>query len=207
MRRILLEGLLVAVVGAVVAFVANALSPRGLRLTFNYFPQDQPPPAASAPGANPQAAAAGAAGALSSAELLAAQVRQLGIHLIDSNQVAQFFRDPRREQDLVVFIDARADQQYQQGHIPGAYQFDYYHWDNYLAAILPLCTAAEQIVLYCNGGACEDSLLAARLLASANVPAQKLYVYNGGITEWATNGLPIELGSRRSGQFQNYGKR
>ena len=37
-RRILLEALLVAAVGSVIAFVANAVSPRGLILARNYFP-------------------------------------------------------------------------------------------------------------------------------------------------------------------------
>ena len=206
MRKILLEGLLVAAAGGMLAFVANALSPQGLKLTFNYFPQDRLPPGVAAPGTAPPGSIEGATNVLSAAELLAAQLRQLGVHLADSNQVAQFFHNPRCQQDLVIFIDARADQEYQQGHIPGAYQLDYYHWDKHLSTVLPLCAAAQQIVLYCNGGACEDSLLAARLLSSANVPGEKLYVYGGGMTEWATNGLPIERGARRSGQFGTDGK-
>jgi hypothetical protein len=36
-----------------------------------------------------------------------------------------------------------------------------------------------------------------------SIPREKVFVYGGGITEWATNGLPIELGTRNSGQITN----
>jgi rhodanese-related sulfurtransferase len=62
-------------------------------------------------------------------------------------------------------------------------------------------------VVYCNGGNCEDSELTAALLADANiVPREKLWVYGGGITEWATNGWPVELGERKSGRMRELKK-
>ena len=137
-------------------------------------------------------------------DLLAARMRDNGLQLADSNQVTQFFRDPRREQDLVVFIDAREDEQYRAGHIPGAYQFYHYFPERYLTNVVQVCLTAEQIVFYCNGGECDLSLEAAITLRdSMSIPKEKLFVYGGGFTEWATNGLPIELGARNSGQFTN----
>jgi hypothetical protein len=38
------------------------------------------------------------------------------------------------------------------------------------------------------------------------IPAAKLLVYGGGITEWTANGLPIEVGARKSGQLRNANK-
>ena len=38
---------------------------------------------------------------------------------------------------------------------------------------------------------------------SLAIPKEKVFVYGGGFTEWATNGLPIELGLRNSGQLTN----
>ena len=59
-------------------------------------------------------------------------------------------------------------------------------------------------MFYCNGGECDDSLQAAVTLRdSIRLPNEKLFVYGGGIAEWATNGFPIELGSRNSGQLTN----
>ena len=40
---------------------------------------------------------------------------------------------------------------------------------------------------------------------SIRLPNEKLFVYGGGIAEWATNGFPIELGSRNSGQLTESG--
>ena len=137
-------------------------------------------------------------------ELLSARLRANGLQLADSNQVMQFFRDPRREQDGVIFIDARDDEHYRAGHIPGAYHFDRFHPENYLTNVLQVCLTAQQIVFYCNGGDCDDSEHAAIMLRdSIGIPKEKVFVYGGGITEWTTNGLPIEVGARNSGQLTN----
>jgi rhodanese-related sulfurtransferase len=201
-KRFLQEGALVAMVGAALAFAANALSSRGLQLTKNYFPATKltsPTPAAAtnAPGA-------AATKTNSPMKLLSARLHNTGLQLADSNQVTQFFSDPGRERDVVIFIDARNDEHYQAGHIPGAYLFDRFHPEDYLTNVLPVCVTAQQMVFYCNGGECDDSEQAAIMLRdSVGIPKEKLFVYGGGITEWATNGLPIELGARNSGQITN----
>ena len=46
-----------------------------------------------------------------------------------------------------------------------------------------MCQAAEQVVVYCTGGECEDSDTAAILLRDAGVPTAKLFVYGGGFAE------------------------
>jgi rhodanese-related sulfurtransferase len=185
----------VAVLGAAVAFVANALSPRGLKLTRDFF--DSRNPTTNNPVANPVSV-----GTNSPLELLVARLADKGVHVADSNQVLQLFHDPRYEQGLVIFIDAREDQHFQEGHVPGAYQLDYYRPEAYLATVLPVCQIAQQIVVYCSGGNCEDSEFAATFLLGAGVPKEKLLVYGGGMTEWATNSLPVESGARLSGQIR-----
>ena len=207
-QRTLLEGALVAVMGVAFAFAANAISPRGLALARNYFPGAPTSSEAPVPGTNlpPSAAAAKtnvvSTNAASPQALLAARLKAQGLHLVASNQAAQLFRDPRYEQGLIVFVDARDDQRYQEGHVPGAYQFDHYHAEKYLGTVLPVCQTAEQIVIYCIGGDCEDSEFAALTLSNAGVPKEKLFVFGGGMTEWATNGLPVEVGKRKSGNLR-----
>jgi rhodanese-related sulfurtransferase len=201
-KRILQEGALVGIIGAVVAFAANALSPHGLQLTKNYFPGSRlnTPVAVAATNLSGTAAAA----TNSPLEILSARLRENGLQLAQGSQVAQLFHDPRRERDEVIFIDARDDAHYEAGHIPGAYHFDRFHPENYLTNVLQVCLGAQQIVFYCNGGECDDSEHAAIILRdSIGIPKEKLFVYGGGITEWATNGLPIELGSRNSGELTN----
>ncbi len=100
-----------------------------------------------------------------------------------------------------MFIDARDSDHYQAGHIPGAYQLDYYHKEDYLPAVVPVCLAAQVVLVYCNGGACEDSLLTASVLLAPIMPKEKIFVYGGGYTEWTNNRLPVEIGPRRSGRM------
>ena len=203
MKKVLLEGLFVAAIGATLAFASNALSPRGLKLTRDFFPaspavtgQVQVLSSTNRPGTN----------SASALEALKLRLQSKGLQLADSNQVVQLFHDPAARDGHVIFVDAREDTYYQEGHIPNAYQLDYYRPDNYLPTVLPACQLAEHIVVYCNGGTCEDSEFSATFLLSAGIPREKLLVYGGGMTEWATNGLPVEIGVRQSGQVTNYVK-
>jgi rhodanese-related sulfurtransferase len=199
-RKVLLEGLIVALVGVALAFIANAVSPRGLQLTRDFFG-----PATAVPADPGSLTNTSGPVAASEHEQLVARLAAKGLQLANSNLVVQLFQDPRRQQGIVLFIDARDDAHYQAGHIPGAYQLDYYHPEKHLGTVLPLCQVAEQIVLYCNGGQCEDSELAAMFLASAGVPKEKLLVYGGGIAEWGASGAEVETGERGSGQMQAKG--
>jgi len=201
MRRfqsVALEAVVVAVLGLLFALLGNAVSPRGLRLTRDYFPgQSRPAPIRpSNPGAQQSA---------DQAQAVAASLQKLGLQAARSNEVAQLFSDPRYQQGLVIFIDARSDHAFQAGHIPGAWQLDHYHPEKFLPTVMPLCLTAEQIIVYCTGGDCEDSEFAAITLRDAGIPAQKLFVYTGGIKEW-TNQMPFEVGERGSGTIHQAGK-
>lgn len=194
MKKVLLEALVVGAGAAFLAFAANAISNRGLSLSRNYFDAGNP----TYGGTHPLPSETNSPSQGSSPlELLAVQ----GIRLADSNQVTALFHDPRLEQGLVAFIDARNDEHYQSGHIPGAWQFDRFHPENYMGAVLPACNMAQEVVVYCNGGNCEDSAFAATFLASAGIGKEKLAVYAGGIVEWTTNRMPVELGERKSGRL------
>jgi rhodanese-related sulfurtransferase len=193
----------VAVIGSAFAFAANEISPRGLRLTTDYFPRaiQSSLPEATATPLTPSPGNTNAA-VPAPANPLAARLQAKGLQLVESNQVAQLFRDPRYEQGLIVFIDDRDDQHYKEGHIPGAYQFNHYRAENYLATVMPVCQTAQQIVVYCTGGDCDDSEFAAIMLRDAGIRKEKLFVYSGGMTEWNTSGQPVEIGERKSGNLR-----
>jgi rhodanese-related sulfurtransferase len=196
-KAVLLEALLVVVAGLLLALAANAFSPRGLRLSRNYFPEFTVASKAATNGTNSVVPTARANVAGTNATLQ--RLRQRGLQLVTSNEVVQLFRDPRYEQGLVVFVDARDDQHYTMGHIPGAWQFHHYRAENYLPTVLPACMAALQVVVYCTGGECEDSEFAAIMLRDAGVPSENLFVFAGGFTEWTATGSTIETGTRGSG--------
>ena len=199
-RSVLLEGLLVAMAGVALAFVANALSPRGLNLGRDYFPNDRRS-ATIAPVNSTNTLSE--TNALSPAERLVARFRTEGLQLADSDHVVKLFRDSRYSQGLVVFVDARKDHDYQAGHIPGAYQLDHFHPEDYIATTLPVCQTAEEIIVYCNGGECDDSENTAIFLRDAGIPKERLFVYSGGMEDWTTRHMPIESAARNSGSIRN----
>ncbi|HKW30843.1 MAG TPA: rhodanese-like domain-containing protein [Verrucomicrobiae bacterium] len=200
--RILREAVLVAVVGAVFAFAANQVSPRGLSLARNYFPTGLNDAMRASASAHPPEAVAGTNSTTpSSPPSLAVQMQQKGLQLIDGHQAVQFFHDSHLKSGTIAFLDARDDEHYLAGHIPGACQFDPYHPEKYFPAVLPVCQAAEHIVIYCHGGDCDDSQTAALLLRDVGVAKQKLFIFAGGITEWTNNHQPLETGARNSGNL------
>ncbi len=190
-KRILGEMLTVAIAGLAFALVANSISPHGLDLDRNYFPgasRPLPEPGETTNAPNPTVAAA----------QMAARIQAQGLQIITGREVHQLFQDPRHAQELVVFIDARNQAQYRQGHIPGAYPFDLYRAPEELPNVLPACLNADQVVVYCTGGDCEDSEFGAITLRDAGVPIDRLFVFTGGITEWTAEGYPVETGERQS---------
>lgn len=197
--QVLREAAFLAGIGLALALFANAVSPRGLSLTRDYFPGTQ---SRGKPGNPPQPGTTNSATPSTPAAQMRNRLQSHGLALADSNQVIGLFRDPRYQLDLVVFVDARNDQHYAEGHIPGARQFDHYRPERYLEAVVPACEAAEQIVVYCNGGDCEDSEFTALALSEAGIPKTKLLIYGGGFAEWTANGLPVELGLRNSGNLK-----
>ena len=115
--------------------------------------------------------------------------------------MVQLFASPEYASQGVIFVDARNDAQYPAGHIPGAFAFDHYRPETAIAVVLPACLSATRVVVYCTGGACEESEFATRALADSGVPRDRLFIYVGGLTDWQAAGQPVEIGARRSGQF------
>ncbi|MDX9975214.1 MAG: rhodanese-like domain-containing protein [FCB group bacterium] len=121
-----------------------------------------------------------------------------GFQLISHEEAIEVYQGHAYAEEREVFIDARDDKSYAEYHIPGAFQLDHYYAERYLDDVLPACRNAERIILYCNGGKCEDSKLAAGDLMDNGIDPAKLFIYNGGITQWTADGLPCERGERLS---------
>lgn len=203
--RTLVEAVGVVVVGLGLALAANYLSPRGLSLGRDYFPATPTVPPATGsppPSTGPLPPTPDATNPPASAQSVQARLAARGFRFLDATEARALFNDPRREQELVVFIDARNERHYEEGHVPGAYVFDHYYADRYLPDVMVVCQQAETIVLYCTGGNCEDSEFAAVALKEAGIPAERLAVFVGGMAEWQANGWPVEVGPRGSGVIQ-----
>jgi len=89
-----------------------------------------------------------------------------------------------------IFLDAREEQEYDEGHIKGAYNLPFEFWDDYWTGVEPYLDKDKEIVAYCGGLDCELSLFEARELKSLGY--EKAYTFFGGWQKWEEAGLPIE---------------
>ena len=197
--EILMELAVVAVAGIFLAFVANRVSSHGLELTRNYFPTGTNNLLRTAPfDVPPNSRIDGAPATVYFRRQLAAQMHQEGLQLIDGGRALNLFHESESKKN-VVFIDARDRLNYARAHIPGAYELDPYHPEQYLPVILPICRDADEVILYCTGGECDDSHSAALLLKQMGIGDSKLLVYGGGITEWNDKHLPVAMNKPSTG--------
>lgn len=180
------EAMVVMVVGIVVALAANAISPRGLRINRDYFKRTAV--------TNPASTTLAVSVPTNAPKSVADRLRAAGLNPIAHDRVVQLHQDAGRQSGLIVFIDARNEELYLGGHIPGAWQFDYYHPENTLSSVLALCMTATNVVVYCHGGDCEDSALSSQFLMQAGVPAPRLQVYFEGFERWTNSGMSMETG-------------
>jgi rhodanese-related sulfurtransferase len=200
-KYIVVETLVVLGSGVLIALAANFVSPRGLSLGRNYFPTISVSPQAGGLNTNGPAGTAPVADP-HSPEAVAARLHAKGLQPVSAEAARQLYNDPLYQQELIVFVDARDQKHYEEGHIPGAYQFDRYYPEKHLPTVVPVCLNANRVMVYCTGGACEDSEFAAIALTEAGIPADRVVIYTGGITEWTAQKGPIELGSRGSGNLR-----
>lgn len=202
-QKVLVEALIVAGVGAGIAFAANFLSPRGLALNRDYFPTNvastnrarSTPPAASQAVSNSSAPSSGQPSEASTIaagdDEVAARLKSKGLTCIGRAEVERLAGDPQ-----VVFVDARDDEKFAAGHIRGALELDPYHPEKQLGAVLAASQSAKQVVVYCAGGECEDADTVAIMLRDAGIPAGRVVVYGGGMNDWSAHHEPVETGAR-----------
>jgi len=188
------EGWIVALLAGGLALLVNQVSPRGLSLTRDYFPVVAAPGGSSVAAVTPTNTAA-----IPSENPVEMRLRARGLTAVRMDEVVSWHADPRYAAGLFLFIDAREDRAYEAGHIPGALPFDHYHPEQRMAEAMSAAQAAEKIVVYCNGGECEDSEFTAVMLQQAGVPLDRLLIFTGGITEWKQARRPVEIGARFSG--------
>ena len=192
-KKTVLEVLVLAVVGTGVALAVNsAQGSRGLKLTKNYFakvaiPHRTPSPTPTEKKSEEKPEAAGKRAA----------APKHGKHEYQDVSFAEavaIFEDPNTESGGNIFVDARNDAAYEEGHIPGAVQADHYRLEDYIENLLDFAAGAEKIVVYCNGGNCEDSVLICGDLIEFEVPYESIYLFSGGWKAWTDGNMPVATG-------------
>ncbi|MFQ5494578.1 MAG: rhodanese-like domain-containing protein [Phycisphaerae bacterium] len=215
-RQVVAEVLILGVAAVVVAFTVNAARTKGsLRLARNYvddrIDQARDARALSEAAARDRAAAAGASSASTSPTSLAGTVAEPATssapapsgsdgHLehpyqsISLAEVVEVFNDPNTATGANVFVDARNDDTYAEGHIPGALQANHYEIERYIDDVMQIAVGAEKVIVYCNGGDCEDSIFVCGDLLEAGLSWDSIYLFEGGWTAWTARNMPVATG-------------
>ncbi len=105
---------------------------------------------------------------------------------IDSVARAKYIFD----KDEALFVDARSQNDYDNGHIPGAVSFPVGRFEERVESFLNRYPAEQPIVTYCSGRACEDSHNLAQFLS--DVGFTNIRVFIDGLPGWKAEGYPIE---------------
>lgn len=99
-----------------------------------------------------------------------------------------------------LFLDARRTSIFEAGHIAGARSFSVWESDvddKVNALYEERSDPSEQnkpIVIYCSGGACEDSHMLAQKLWG--IQFNNVYVYKDGYPDWQNRNLPVRTGGQ-----------
>ncbi len=110
---------------------------------------------------------------------------QEGIHLVGLAAARTFFDEQRG-----LVIDARAPEQFAEGHIPGAVNCHVYELEIFLPPLLERASLELPVMIYCAGEDCEDSRFLAQTMQELGFSL--LYVFEGGISGWQEAGFEVE---------------
>ena len=86
-----------------------------------------------------------------------------------------------------VIVDVREQDEWDEGHIPGAVHIPRGHLESRIERAAP--DAARQVILYCSAG--NRSVFAAKTLEELGY--EDVVSLAGGFTDWKRNGFPVEL--------------
>jgi rhodanese-related sulfurtransferase len=199
----LLEIIALLATAATLALASNALRRDGLTLSKDYFGKPAPDtqPAVQEPGlttqqspTTTQASPTTTRAAEPTTNARPANAREHPFKVVTFQQALDIVNDELYELDVCLFVDARNDKQFEEGHIPGAWRLDPYHSSLYMGDLEPAARDAERIILYCESNDCEDAIFAGRELLEWGIELEKIAIYEGGLEDWEANGGPIEKG-------------
>ena len=90
----------------------------------------------------------------------------------------------------VLFVDARSQDNYENGHIPEAISLPVGQFDERIESLLNRYSSDQPIVTYCSGRTCEDSHDLAQFLSDAGFTNVRIFI--DGFPGWEAEGYPVE---------------
>ncbi len=196
-KQAVIEMVLLGLLSTGLAFGVNAMRSEGhIKPTRNYF--DKTVPVAPDGGTQEQNSVGVVSAKSLSSNSSPAPVAPTPKHLdhpyqkINLDGVIEILDDPATAGGLNVFVDARKEDDFAEGHIPGAVSCFPYEIEKCIDRVLERTNGADKVIVYCGGGDCEDSIFMCRELVEAGVPFEAIHLYAGGWKEWAAHHEPTE---------------
>ena len=85
--------------------------------------------------------------------------------------------------DNVLWVDARPEEQFTRGHVPGAIQLNEDRWNELLPPFLAVWAPEKKVVVYCSTRSCNLAIEVARRLRK-EAQLKNVFVLQGGWEEW-----------------------
>lgn len=96
---------------------------------------------------------------------------EAGIPLLRTPEVRQIHAD-----GTALFLDARAMQEYDQGHLPGAFSLPFHDFETAFPGVAPILSPTDPLIVYCSGPGCDDALQVALRLRDAGFATVQVYL-------------------------------
>jgi rhodanese-related sulfurtransferase len=107
------------------------------------------------------------------------------IPIVDENKAREFLDDGE-----TIFLDARHDEDYAEGHVKGALSLPAPEMEDRFLEIQPLLPAESHVIVYCGGPECEMADKVALFLAQLGY--KNVEVMKAGFSAWEKAGYPGE---------------
>lgn len=162
MNRLFANTILLLTIAVISAFTVNYLSPAGIALV-GQWDTSQGVITAKAKNEN----------------------YEPGLEIEDLEVAKQIY-----DQGGTVFLDARTEDVYLEGHVKGALSFPVVEFDIKMEVFFTQYPLDQSFVAYCSGRTCEDSHQLAQMLIDFGY--EKVSVMIDGFPGWAEKGYPVE---------------
>ncbi len=117
-----------------------------------------------------------------------------GVKRIALEEAYRLFRERRS-----VFVDARSEEEFRAGHIPGAHFLNHDNFEESVSTFRDLIPSDTVLVTYCSGEGCGSSREVAELLHEEGFSDIRLF--SGGWDRWKQKGYPEEPGRAPSPEW------
>ncbi|MEI6892141.1 MAG: rhodanese-like domain-containing protein [Pontiella sp.] len=115
-----------------------------------------------------------------------AKARKHGIPVIPLAVVIQKFQSL----EPTIFVDARSEEEFKAGHIPGAISIPFQSLDEQFQRIGRVLDSEKELIIYCSNRDCDDSLMLAIGLQAMG--AEDLVLFIDGFEIWQQYGGEVE---------------